>query len=102
MKYDEGEGAGYWFVHTSGHNNGLPCARIHDQLKVSFRILAKSQKEFVEDIFELVHWTGHPHLHLAISEIYFSNLMTAFRSLNSTNLPHSGLSGESGCRHTRW
>ena len=57
MKYDEGEGAGYWFVHTSGHNNGLPCARIHDQLKVSFRFLGKSHKEFVRDIFELVHWT---------------------------------------------
>ena len=54
MKYDEGEGAGYWFVHTSDHNNGLPCARIHDQLKVSFRFLGKSQKEFVEDIFEFV------------------------------------------------
>ena len=57
MKYDEGEGAGYWFVHKSDHNNGLPCARIHDQLKVSFHFLGKSQKEFVEDIFELVHWT---------------------------------------------
>ena len=62
MKYDEGEGAGYWFVHTSDHNNGLPCARIHDQLKVSFCFLAKSQKEFVEDIFELVHWTPPPAL----------------------------------------